>query len=138
MSKVDFDWVRTQFNKGKVTVGTGEAVLKLLEAWEALGDVPREHTKDIAEVFGKMIQGHALVEDKEGVWVDVIPGQVFKGDIVRVRTDAFSTDAGAYHNGRVGKVVDVRYGDVIFRSTDEGKLIDGAHYSPHHLQKLIK
>jgi hypothetical protein len=41
------------------------------------------------------------------------------------------------HNGRRGRVVAVRYGDVIFNSTDNKKpLLEGAHYPPNFLEKL--
>jgi hypothetical protein len=133
MSKVSIEWVREQLDKGKITVGTGTAVLRLMESWNEI-DPDGDHVKEIAEVFSELVQGHVLVEETEGVWVDAVPGQIPKGAIVRVKTDAFQGETGQIHNGRVGKVVDYRYGDVIFRSTDSGRLIDGAHYSPHALQ----
>ena len=40
---------------------------------------------------------------------------------------------------RRGKVVGVRYGDIIFKSTDNKEpILDGSHYSPYQLQKRIR
>ena len=52
--------------------------------------------------------------------------------------DAYEGDLGRVHNGRRGKVVAVRYGDVIFKSTDgKSPVLDGAHYTPYKLEKLV-
>jgi hypothetical protein len=58
---------------------------------------------------------------------------------VRVKSDAFRGDIGPMHNSRVGKVIAVRYGDVIINSTD-GKTpeLKGVHYSPYKLEKRYK
>mgnify|MGYP003347293666 CR=1 FL=1 len=36
MPNVDYTWVREQMQAARVKVGTGNAVLKLLETWETL------------------------------------------------------------------------------------------------------
>lgn len=132
-------WVREQFQAGKVKVGTGKAVLKLLETWSTL-ELSDKQTQESIEIFSKVALGHALVaESKDEKWIPVQPGFISMGEEVRVKSDAYDGDLGQTHNGRRGKVVAVRYGDVIFRSTD-GKepFLDGAHYSPYVLEKRIQ
>jgi hypothetical protein len=68
-----------------------------------------------------------------------MPGQLVVGDEVRVLANAFTDKVGVAHNGRRGRVVAIRYGDVIFKSTDDKEpLLDGTHYSPYKLEKRIK
>jgi len=58
---------------------------------------------------------------------------------VRVKLDAYQGSTGSLHNGRRGKVVGIRYGDIIFKSNDNREpILDGAHYSPHQLQKRVQ
>jgi hypothetical protein len=126
----------------KVKVGSGKVVLKLLETWAGAGDLSPALAKEAAEVFSKLALNHALLEPKqnvEEVWVPAMPGQLTVGDEVRVLADAFQDQSGTIHNGRRGKITALRYGDVIFKSTD-GKepLLDGAHYSPYKLEKRIR
>lgn len=54
-----------------------------------------------------------------GEWIPVTAGRVIPGDIVRVSSTAYSGDAGALHNGRVGIVVEHRAGDVIINTIDD-------------------
>lgn len=69
-------------------------------------------------------------------WIPVTPGQIKPGDKVRVRLDAFSGETGETHNGRLGEVIKVVYGDVIVKSTDHRKpQLDRAHYPPQHLER---
>jgi hypothetical protein len=84
--------------------------------------------------------GHSLVQDDgPEVWVTAQPGQLKVADIVRVKSDAFSGELGALHNGRRGTIIAIRYGDIIVNSNDDkNPKIDGAHYSPYHLEKRIK
>ena len=139
MSKIDYDWVRAQFGKAHVRVGPGETVLALLKEWEKhdLGDATLE--REAAEIFSKVALGHALVPEADETWIEVVPGQIAVANEVRVKADAYAGELGRLHNGRRGKVVAVRFGDVIFNSTDglEPKL-EGAHYSPYNLELRIK
>jgi hypothetical protein len=77
-------------------------------------------------------------DKKDEVWVPVRPGDIRVAEKVRVRFDAFGGELGTIHNGRVGVVVGVRYGDVIIKTTD-GKepVLEGAHYPPDKMEKLI-
>lgn len=141
MPEVNYEWVRQQLEEAKVKVGSGNAVLKLLEVWEQQTKLSDNLAKEAIEVFSKLALGANIVEDKAAVnevWIPVQPGQIKVGDTVRVLADAFSDKAGVMHNGRRGKIVAVRYGDIIFKSTD-GRTpeLNGVHYSPYKLEKLV-
>ena len=142
MGNTDMDWVREQMTAAKVKQGVGTSVLRLLEVWDTMNHKP-ESAKETIEIFGKLAQGYALVEPEveelSGTWYPAQPGQIRVADIVRVRVDAFTGDPGRVHNGRVGKVVGVRYGDIIVKTIDNRvPVLDGAHYSPHMLEKLVR
>ena len=139
MPSIDEQWVRSQFEAAKIKVAPGKAVLALLKAWEEL-DLSEKHAKEAIEIFSKVSLNYALVEPpaKNEVWEPLRPGFITVGDEVRVVHDAYDGDLGRVHNGRRGKVVAVRYGDVIFKSTDgKSPVLDGAHYTPYKLEKLV-
>jgi phosphoribosyl-ATP pyrophosphohydrolase len=139
MADVDMEWIKNQLQNAKVKKMVGDSVIKLLQTWEEV-KITEKLEQEAIEVFYKLANNQALVkESKEEVWTSVIPGQVKVADEVRVKLDAFTGELGRLHNGRRGKVVAVRYGDVIIKSTD-GKepLLDGAHYSPYKLDKLVR
>jgi hypothetical protein len=140
MPEVNFDWVRQQMQDAKVKIGTGTALLALLETWntQKLSD---SQVKETIEFFSKLAAGEVIYEDKtvDEVWIPAQPGQLTVGDEVRVLSNAFSDKAGVTHNGRRGRIIAIRYGDIIFKSTD-GKLpeLEGVHYSPYKLEKRIR
>jgi hypothetical protein len=139
MPSIDEQWVRSQFEASKVKVAPGKAVLALLKIWEDL-DLNEKQAKEAVEIFSKVALNHALAEaaKKDEKWEQLRPGFIAVGDVVRVLHDAFDGDLGRTHNGRRGKVVAVRYGDVVFKSTDgKNPVLDGAHYSPYKLEKLV-
>ncbi len=139
MPHSDEQWVRSQFEAAKVKVAPGKAVLALLKTWEGL-DLNEKQAKEAVDIFSKVALNHALVEPqkKDEKWEPLRPGFIAVGDEVRVMHDAFDGDLGRLHNGRRGKVVGVRYGDVIFKATDgKNPPLDGAHYSPYKLEKLV-
>lgn len=139
MRKVDYDWVRKQLQERKARVGVGTTVLALLETWEA-GKHTEKQNEEVIEIFSKLAMNIPLIEEnKEEVWAPLQPGFISVGDDVRVKIDAFKDETGRIHNGRRGKVVAVRYGDVIFKSTDDKQpVLDGTHYSPYQLEKRVK
>jgi hypothetical protein len=139
MPKVDMDWVREQFQSARVKVAPGNAVLKMLEVWESL-DISIEQAKEAVEIFSSVSLGHALVEENtEELWMPAQPGFITVGDEVRVLPDAFDGEAGTIHNGRRGKVVAVRHGDIVFMSTDDKEPpLESTHYSPYKLEKRYK
>lgn len=139
MPEVNYDWVKEQMQEAKVRVGVGKAILRLLAEWEKL-DLSSSQSSDVIDLFGRLSLNHSIVPEKPNEkWVDAQPGNIKVGDEVRVKFDAFSGSTGAIHNGRRGKVVGVRYGDIIFKATD-GKTptLEGSHYSPHQLQKRVQ
>jgi hypothetical protein len=139
MPEVNNEWVRAQMQEARVKVGVGNAVIKLLEQWETM-KLSDNQTKDALDLFSKLALGHSIVPEKpDEFWVDAQPGSILVGDEVRVKADAYDGSTGAMHNGRRGKVVGVRYGDIIFKSMDDKTpVLDGAHYTPHLLQKRIR
>ena len=140
MGKINEDWVREQFAQAKVKLGIGNAVLKLLSAWRDVSvrdnDVP-----EVIEIFSKIIKGHSLAKTEEtnGVWVPVRRGDIKVTDYVRIKADAFDGELGMTHNGREGVVTAIRSGDIIVKTNDDRlPQLDGAHYSPDKLEKMIK
>jgi len=141
MPEVNYEWVRQQMEEAKVKVGSGKAVLRLLAAWEEETKLSENLSKEAIEVFSKLALNQALSSPVkvDEVWVPAQPGQITVGDEVRVINDAFADQAGTIHNGRRGKVTAIRYGDVIFKSTDgKSPQLDGVHYSPYKLEKRVK
>lgn len=141
MPEVNYDWVRQQLQEAKVKIGSGNAVLKLLEVWETMDKLSPNLAKEAVAVFSKLALNATIltpVDEPDAIWIPLQPGQIKVGDEVRVLADAFNDSTGVTHNGRRGKVIAVRYGDVIVNSTD-GKLPDlkGVHYSPYKLEKKV-
>jgi hypothetical protein len=142
MPEVNYEWVKQQLQEAKVKVGSGNAVLKLLETWESFEKLTPNLAKETIEIFSRLALGKTALEPKtpvDEVWIPLQPGQIVVGDEVRILSDAFTDKTGVMHNGRRGKVIAIRYGDVIFNSTD-GKepALRGVHYSPYKLEKRIK
>lgn len=133
-------WIYEQIQAARVRKPIGNAIVALVEKFEEVSEgLSEDDMKKAIEIFSKVSLGHAIVkENKDEKWAPLQPGFITVGDIVRVKQDAFTGDLGKLHNGRRGRVVAVRYGDVIFKS-DDGKepTLDGAHYSPYSLEKLI-
>jgi hypothetical protein len=141
MPEVNYEWVKQQLQEAKVKVGSGNAVMKLLQTWETMETLSPGLAKEAAEVFSKLAINRSIIEPKEDpneAWVPAQPGQIKVGDDVRVLADAFSDSTGVLHNGRRGKVIAVRYGDVIINSTDnQTPELKGVHYSPYKLEKKV-
>jgi len=141
MSEINMDWVKEQLTQNKTRKMTGDAVLELLDAWKNVKKPPKtDISKEVVELFSKLALGHALVkEDKNENWIPAQPGAIKVTDVVRVKFDAFDEGSGRYFlNGRRGKVVGVRYGDIVIKS-DDGKTppLDGVHFRPENLEKLV-
>ena len=141
MGKVNYNWVKEQFAKASVTVGAGNAVLDLLKTWEKSEPKDLEQAKKAVEIFSKVALGHSLVKENKAdeVWEEVRPGFIKVADVVRVKNDAFVGELGVIHNGRVGKIVAIRSGDIIFKSTDDLEpALDSVHYQASKLEKRIR
>lgn len=140
MSNTDMDWVKQQLTQNKTKKAVGDAVLKLLASWDQLKERNPKNSGEILEVFGKLAQGHALVqENKNEKWIPVQAGAIKVADTVRVSYNAFDAESGKSNlNGRRGKVVGVRYGDIIVKSNDDKlPVLDGTHFKPENLEKLV-
>ena len=140
MPEVDMDWVKQQLIQNKTKKMVGDAVLKMLETWGELKEKNSKNSKEILDLFQKLAQGYALVpENKNEKWAQALAGAIKVTDVVRVSFNAFDVESGkSQFNGRRGKVVGVRYGDIIFKSTDDKTpVIEGAHFRPEDLEKLV-
>jgi hypothetical protein len=138
MKKLDINWAKSQIEQAKVPVDVGISVVKLLEVWSTLNHEDSNDNK-VTELFSLLACSVSIVESpSDEIWEAARPGFVRVGDEVRVMADAFEGELGQLHNGRRGRVVAVRYGDIIIKTTD-GKepVLDGSHYSPYKLEKLI-
>jgi len=138
MKNIDMTWVRSQLESAKVSIPVGESVLALIDTWTKTEHIDNDDDK-VLELFFKLCKTTALVDTLENeIWQPAGPGFIRVGDEVRVLADAFEGELGQIHNGRRGRVVAVRYGDIIIKTTD-GKepVLDGSHYSPYKLEKLV-
>lgn len=140
MAKTDIEWVKGQLEAARVPQAVGTAIMRLMDVWSSMSHTEKTRALTL-ELFTELAMGHAIVPEEtpmDGRWIPVQPGQIRVSETVRVKVDAYDGQVGMIHNGRVGRVVAVRYGDVIIKSID-GKepMLDGAHYSPHMLEKLI-
>jgi hypothetical protein len=138
MKKLDINWAKSQLEQAKVPIDVGVSVVRLLEVWSTLN---HEDKNDyvVAQLFSLLSCSVSIVESpSDEVWEAASPGFVRVGDEVRVMANAFEGELGQLHNGRRGRVVAVRYGDIIIKTTD-GKepVLDGSHYSPYKLEKLV-
>ncbi len=137
--ELDLTWAESQIASARVPVSVGKAVIALLKAWAEIA-FPNEAQRDKAlEIFSALAKDEAIVEETEAIWKPVNVGfNVQVGHTVRVRKDAFSGEAGRLHNGRVGRVLAKRSGDIIIRTTDDKQpYLDGAHYPPSALELRV-
>lgn len=137
--QINYEWALQQMQDTKVKNAEGQIVLKLLKLWESIESPDPTVTKNALEIFSAIAQGHSLhPESSNETWVELQPGNIRVADEVRVKHNAFPGETGEFHNGRRGKVVAVRYGDVIFRSIDgRDPFLDGVHYAPSALEKRV-
>jgi hypothetical protein len=71
-------------------------------------------------------------------WVDIDPSGIEPGQVLRVKRNAYATDAGALHNGRMVEVLRVISGDVYVKTVDEiTPEIHEARHPPYKLEKRI-
>jgi len=139
MGDLDMNWVKSQLQAAKVRKAVGDATMQLVELFDSIENLTPEFRKQTVDMFSKLALGHIIIkENKNESWIPVQPGFIKVTDVVRVKADAFDGELGMVHNGRRGVVVGVRYGDVIIKSTDNLQpVLDGAHYPPQKLEKLV-
>ena len=72
-------------------------------------------------------------------WIPAYPGDLKRGDRVRVLQDAFSCKTlGTIHNGREGVVLESRDGDIIVASTDNRiPQLTQSRYPYYKLEKAV-
>lgn len=144
MADTNKEWVKEQLTQNKTKKAVGDSVLKLLATWDEVKEKTKDSKtidpKEIVDIFAKLAMGHALIkENKNEKWIKAQIGQIKVADTVRVSFDAFDESTGKSSlNGRRGRIVAVRSGDIIVK-TDDGKLpvLDGVHIRPEFLEKLI-
>lgn len=134
------DWARAQMTEARYPQEVQTAVERLLDVWWTQRHSTQ--TRDLTlDGFTKLAQGHALAtpEEENETWVQLKPGNVVIRDAVRVKHNAYAGQVGEQHNGRRGRVVAIRNGDIIVRYED-GKQPpgDGVHHSPYALEKRTK
>lgn len=139
------NWVKEQLTENKTKRVVGDTVIKLLNTWAEVKTTDPDPDKDqanlsqVIELFSKIALGHAIVkENKNENWTPAQAGSLVVADDVRVKWNAFDGEKGKIHNGRRGKIVSIRYGDIIVKTTD-GKepLLEGFHYTPQQLEKRV-
>lgn len=142
MPEINREWAIEQLQAAKIKVGSGKAIMKLLETWETIPDLSENMREEVLKIFPLIVRGVVIkVEEDENdyTWIPLQPGQITVGDVVRVKADAFTDKLGPIHNGRRGTVAAIRYGDVIFNDTDGKKPeLKGVHYSPYKLEKRVR
>jgi hypothetical protein len=138
---VDEDWAAGQLEKAGLSEEARAIVTALILSWNSSTDQANlQETERAAEAFRQLALGYSLTPDTpDEIWVPVLMGTIQRGDTVRVKSDAYSGASGKVHNGRVGRVVGARSGDVIFKSTDNvAPALEGTHYRPDLLEKRIR
>lgn len=136
-------WAREQLERSGLEGDYAQLVEDLLDEYWTVSighNFSARDAQEILNAFTSLAQGHVLVPDEpEGVWVQAKPGNLVVRDTVRVRLDAYEGAAGLAHNGRVGVITAIRYGDVYVRYTDDKTEYRGLiHHSPHSLEKRVR
>lgn len=83
--------------------------------------------------------GEKLCPNKPAAqWEQAITGKLKPGDVVRVKLNAYQGEVGEMHNGRICKVIRVKYGDVVVASIDGlDPQLETTHHSPTVLEKRV-
>lgn len=136
--ELDYVWVHDQLEKMQAAESVKSAVKSMADSLNDLKLASQDAVKSM-EIMTELVKGHSLLPDEtEDAWMDVIPGLVHTGDVVRVKKDAFEGDLAQKHNGRVGTVLFVRSGDISVRMTDGlSPNLDGARYRAEHLEYKV-
>lgn len=134
-------WVLQQLTEAKAKPAVARTVCLLLDVWESSNTKLSEKDEESTlEFFSKLAMHQTIIDEKEEnvVWAEVSPGSVKVGDIVRVKSDAFKGAIGEMHNGRIGKIIVSRQGDIIVKITDSRlPVLDEPRYSPFHLERKV-
>ena len=138
MKDFNIELAKSQLEMIKVPAEVGESVVKLLDFWSQLEHSDKNNVH-VVELFSKLAMSIALVDNSGNeIWEKAMAGFLNVGDEVRVLADAFEGELGQIHNGRRGRIVAIRYGDIIIKTTDgRDPILDGTHYKPEKLEKLV-
>lgn len=141
--ELDIEWAKEQLALYKPKKAVGDAVMHLLTTFTSISQPAKSNiSSEVVSIFSKLASGIPLVVEEaiEGVWGPARAGDIKVTDVVRVKSDAYDLASGKYPlNGRVGKVVGVRSGDIIVKTTDTKlPVLDGQHFSIPSLEKLYK
>jgi hypothetical protein len=137
---IDIEWARDQMKAADLLQPTQAAVEKLLSTLDKMNLTESASDAAVA-TFSRLARGHALVtaqETVDEVWEQARPGNLVLGDQVRVKTDAYSGTIGQVNNGRRGRIVGIRYGNIYVKYTDEGYGTDSIHHKPSALEKRVR
>ncbi len=133
---IDFDKLHEQLKLSKTSPTVIRAVKTLGEAFNS-ADISDEDLDEILSKFDKLARGHLLVEpEPDARWLSGAARTPGVGQTVRVPLTQYQ-DRRSTLNGRVGRVVAVRYGDVIVNTTDDGEPYEGLRFRPHELEIKI-
>lgn len=120
---------------------TQAGVEKLLETLNAM-QLSESASNAVTATFVRLARGIALVAEQatvDEVWEQARPGNIVMGNEVRVKTDAYSGNLGMAHNGRRGKIVGIRYGNIYVKYTDgRENTIEAMHHKPTALEKRVR
>lgn len=73
-----------------------------------------------------------------GVWQDVTGTDLKAGDVLRVKHEAYASNAGKLHNGRLVKVINVEDGDVHVTTIDmKLPFIARARHAAYRLERKV-
>jgi hypothetical protein len=141
-------WARDQLEEAEATEAEAQLAMRLLEVWwedrftahraSDVKDIPSSVWRALG-FFEELARGRALEPpaqaDVRYEWRPAQPGQLAMRDQVRVTADAYDGQSGLLHNGREGRIVAIRYGDihVLYDGSEPGTM--PSRHSPHRLEK---
>ncbi len=133
--KFDREWALDQLAAAQVNLPVGNAVVKLIDAWESRQNLDEAKEEEAIDLFLRLVNGENIAPD-DGDWVPAEAGFTLStGQIVRISPTAFQGNLGRIHNGRLVKVVARRWGDIIVDSVDgKNPELRGAHYPSNVIQ----
>jgi hypothetical protein len=129
---VDREWASAQMVKAGVSQPVQTSVNKLLDVWGQMSHTPRTLEETLA-AFTALVRSQALAADEGdplGDWVQARPGHIVMGDTMRVKVSAYPGSKGELYNGKLGKVIGLRYGSVFLDSMRQG-------HKPAELEKWV-
>lgn len=146
MSRTDYTaWAHQRIEAAAALhAETRRELVALFDTWmasPALSHALSERTsrEAVLHVLELVLSGYVETpEADEAVeWQQARNGALRVGDVVKVKPDAYAGAAGAYHNGRICRIVAMRYGDIIVRD-DSDPSYAGQHHQAAALLRRVK